>query len=622
MAATIAANNIDKPNVLDRERQLTMPDNTEFKNVVLAGNPNVGKSVVFNVLTGLYANVSNFPGTTVDISRGVLPNGLPIKDTPGVYGLGHYSEEEEVAAKHILSADVVINVISAPTLERDLFLTQQIIDYEKPMLVLLNQMDELPKNHLEIDAQKLAQLLGVPVLPCVAVKNEGLENITAFLNTAKQGRKTPDSPHADALEKLESMPVECLQIYGARRQHINHVVNQVLTKTKTQIEIEAKKISFSQQLGQWFMNPIIGSISGLAVLWMLYQIVGVWVAKDLVNLTEKTWILEGLMPPIQKTIQSLLPATNPLYQILAGEFGLLTMTLQYLLGVMLPLVLGFYFYVSLLEDCGYLPRLAVLSDSMLSKIGLNGRAVIPIILGFGCVTMASVATRVLTSQRERTIASVILAITIPCSAQIAVLVGLMAAAGGVKAWFAYIGILAGILTILGTVLNKILPGRSTSLMMDLPPLRMPQLKNVAKKTWTRTIIFLKEAAPLFLVGSLIVSIAQITGVLSLIEGWIAPLTVNMLHLPQQAGDIFVMGLVRRDFGAAGLYALADHLTALQIITSLIVITLFVPCFASATVIFKERGFKESTAILLGSWALAFMTGAVVTRVLALTGLFT
>ena len=607
----------------ETQLKIDMPKDTQLINtlekVVLAGNPNVGKSVVFNALTGLYANVSNFPGTTVDIPKGYFKNGTPLNDTPGVYGLGHFSEEEEVAANQILEAGIVLNVISAPTLERDLFLTQQIIDYEKPVIILLNQMDELVKHHQEIDIKKLSQLLGVPVLPCIATRNEGFADIENYLSKAALGHKTPNCPHADALKKLESLPQDCLQIYGSRRQYVNSIVKQVLKTSPPKSHIQTPSIA--QVMGKLFLNPILGLVSGILVLWLLYQVVGVWIAKDLVNLTEKTWILEGLILPLQRIIQSYIPVTNPVYAILVGEFGLVTMTLQYLLGVMLPLVLGFYLYVSLLEDCGYLPRLAVLTDSLLSKIGLNGRAVIPIILGFGCVTMASVATRVLTSQRERTIASVILAITIPCSAQIAVLVGLMAAAGGLKAWFAYIGILMAILTILGTVLHKILPGRSTSLMMDLPPMRLPLIKNVLKKTWIRTIIFLKEAAPLFLIGSLIVSLAQVTGLLVLIEKLIAPVTVHLLHLPEQAGEIFIMGLVRRDFGAAGLYTLANHLTALQIITALVVITLFVPCFASATVIFKERGIKESTAILLGSWVIAFLTGAVVTRVLALTGLF-
>lgn len=581
------------------------PDTGEV--IVLAGNPNVGKSVVFNALTGLYTTVSNYPGTTVDIPKGQLPDERLVKDTPGVYGLSQFSEEEQVAQKTILEADKIINVTSAMSLERDLFLTQQLIDYGKPVVMVLNQMDEARSRNIGIHIEKLSTQLGITVIPAVAITGEGLDAIVPALANCKQGNKTPNTPDLTTLLELENNPAKQLLVYGERRHHVNAIISQVVSLTDHQ------KPSLSQHMGQLFLNPVVGVITAMVVLLALYQIVGVWVAGNLVNLTEKTIMLGYVVPFIQGMVMKVVPEHSPLFTILAGEFGVLTMSIQYIFGVLFPIIFGFYIYVSVLEDCGYLPRVAVLCDSLLHKIGLNGRAVIPIILGFGCVTMATVSTRVLTSQRERTIASTIIAITIPCSAQIAVLVGLMGQAGGFKAWLLFLGTLVTTLLVLGTILNKMLPGKSTPLILDLPPMRLPTVKNIAVKTWVRTVVFLKEAAPLFILGSLLVSVAQVTGVLAWIEHAVEPITMTLLHLPAKTADVFVMGMVRRDFGAAGLYFMADTLTSVQIITALLTITLFVPCIASATVIWKERGIVESTSVLIGSWVIAFGIGALACR---------
>ncbi|MBY0451131.1 MAG: ferrous iron transport protein B [Cyanobacteria bacterium] len=589
--------------------------------VVLAGNPNVGKSVFFNGFTGQYVNVSNFPGTTVDIPKGKLPNGRPIHDTPGVYGLSGMSEEEQVAENTILSADVIVNVVSAISLERDLFLTQQLLDFGKPLLVALNQMDEAALLQITIDIPLLSKRLGVPVIPCIATEGNGLDHVLLALteshseNAPRLGNRLPDAPEPNALLELEKNPGERMHIYGLRRHYINALVSQVVK----QAQPEGKPIQrLSQAIGMLFLNPFIGLLSGLIVLLALYQVVGIWVAGDLVNFTEKTVMLKWVVPFLKQAVSLLASPKTPLFEVLAGEFGVLTMSVQYIFGVLFPLVLGFYIYISLLEDCGYLPRIAVLSDGLLSKIGLNGRAVIPLILGLGCVTMATVSTRVLTSQRERTIASTILAITIPCSAQLGVIIGLMAVTGGLKAWAVYCAILFTVLLVLGTLLNKMLPGSSTSLILDLPPMRLPMLKNVAKKTWVRTVVFLKEASPLFILGSLLVSILQVSGLLLTIQHALAPVTESLLHLPGATAKAFIMGMVRRDFGAAGLYFLAKEMTAIQMMTALIVITLFVPCIASATVIWKERGIRESSIVLVGSWLLAFGVGAVLCRFLEWT----
>jgi ferrous iron transport protein B len=601
------------------EQPIPVQKATGQKKVVLAGNPNVGKSLFFNAFTGKYVNVSNFPGTTIDVPRGDMDENTRLMDTPGVYGLSGMSDEERVAEKAILDADILINVISAISLERDLFLTQQMLDYGKPMIIAVNQMDEAQARNLEIDLPKLEKMLGVPIIPTVAVTREGLDRVRQSISRAKIGNAMPDMPPADELQALEANMADRMKIYGLRRQHVNAIARQVVTDTSrpgtaTQL--------LSQRIGQALLNPFIAFISMLAVLFALYQVIGIWVAGDLVDLTEGKLMLgqnaghwPGIVPLLQGVIGQVFPKGSFFYTVFGGEFGVLTMSVQYIFGVLFPLVLGFYVYISILEDCGYLPRIAVISDGLLNRIGLNGRAVIPLILGLGCVTMATVSTRVLTSNRERTIASTILAITIPCSAQMGVLIALMAKAGGLKAWLAYCVILFTVLIVLGSILNKMLPGRSSSLILDLPPMRVPNLRNIAKKTWVRTVIFLKEAAPLFMLGSLLVAVLQATHMLEAIQAALGPAIRAVLLLPAETAQVFIMGLVRRDFGAAGLYFMADSISHAQLLTALIVITLFVPCFASATVLWKERGIKEGLTLLAGSWAIAFGVGALVARLL-------
>jgi ferrous iron transport protein B len=585
--------------------------------VALAGNPNVGKSVFFNAFTGHYVNVSNFPGTTVDIASATLDEHTTLQDTPGVYGLSGMSEEETVAEKSILAADIVVNVVSAMTLERDLFLTQQMIDWGKPLIVAVNQMDEAEARGRKINLDKLSKLLGVPVFPTVATSGKGMALVRASFQLASHGHATPDSPEPHALRELEKEPGQRLKIYGLRRAHINTILRQVVQDhTAGSSEPGAHWTKrFSQQFGALMLNPIFGGLSLIVVLLALYQIVGVWVAGDLVDLIEGQLMLGAVIPAMNWLITRFTETGSIAYQLLGGEFGVLTMSVQYIFGVLFPLVLGFYIYLSILEDCGYLPRVAVLADGALSRMGLNGRAIIPLILGLGCVTMATVSTRVLTSQRERTIASVLLAITIPCSAQLGVMMGVIGKVGGLRALSVYAVILAVLMIGLGTVLNKILPGRSSSLVLDLPPMRLPSIKNVAKKTWIRTASFLQEAAPLFMLGSAIVAVLQTFGLLTMIEQVLSPVTQTLLHLPSEAARMFIMGMVRRDFGVAGLYGMADHMSAVQVMTSLVVITLFVPCIASATVIWKERGLLESGLILIGSWGLAFVVGIVLTRLM-------
>lgn len=597
------------------------------RRIVLVGNPNCGKSVFFNAFTGMYVDVSNFPGTTVEIT--VAPFGRDvIIDTPGVYGISSFNDEERVTRNIVLQADLVVNIVNAVHLERDLFLTEQLIDLGIPLVVALNMMDEVRRNGLDIDVDALSAELGVPVIPTVAVSHRGLAEVKLAISRASVGRgypaleqriqalavQVPNRRQAllmleddqDTAELLGLPPTGQRElIYRERRERVNATVAQVVRET-------SRGAILSVRLGRLMVRPVTGIPLLLLTLGGMYWLLGVFIAGRVVGVTERL-IMQGVYEPFMRNlVGGLVGAQTALGQILIGEFGVLTMTVTYVLGLLLPLVVGFYLMLSILEDSGYLPRIAALVDRALTKLGLNGRAIIPIILGLGCVTMATITTRLLGSKRERLIAIALLAIAIPCSAQLGVITGLIAPLG-VKYISLYLLIIVATFVLVGTFLNRVLPGKSTDLFIDLPPIRLPKASNVLKKTLNKSYMFILEAAPLFALGALLISLLQISGLLAGVQDVFAPITVGWLGLPKQAAVAFVMGIVRRDFGAAGLAGLA--LTPGQTVVAMVTITLFVPCIASVLVIFKERNWRESILLWISSFASAFLIGGIVARFL-------
>lgn len=599
----------------------------DAKKIVLAGNPNTGKSVFFNAFTGMYVDVSNFPGTTIDISYGKFGDYV-VLDTPGVYGVSSFNDEELVARDIIASADIVVNVVDAVHLDRDLFLTLQIIDMGIPTIVALNMMDEVEDQGIKIDLNRLSERLGVPVVPTVAVKKLGLDEVKNRIEEARIGNSDPELQSQitvllnqvhnsrEALLILEDDPNVAErhgisggnkqeEIYTKRRQRVNQIVDETVQDIKTQS-------NFKLKLSRMMLNPLSGVPILLGVLYLVYKLIAVFVAQTVVEFTEGYLFVELYEPFMREFIGNFVSTNSVLGQILIGEFGVLTMTFTYVLGLLLPLVLGFYLALSIMEDSGYLPRVAALVDRVLTGLGLNGRAIIPLILGFGCVTMATITTRLLGSKREKFIATALLGFTIPCSAQLGVIGGLIAPLGG-KFFALYLGVIFLVFVLIGTILNKLLPGQSTDLLIDLPALRLPRASNVLKKTWIKSYAFIKEAGPLFALGALLISILQISGALEIIIEAVAPMTTGFLRLPKEATIAFIMGIVRRDFGAAGLSAIT--MNPLQTILSLVVITLFVPCIASILVLFKERTWKEALLIWGGSWILAFGVGGLMAAIL-------
>jgi ferrous iron transport protein B len=593
------------------------------KKLVLVGNPNVGKSVFFNKLTGLYVDVSNFPGTTVDLSYGRYKEYV-VLDTPGVYGVSSFNEEETVARDVILFGDVILNVVDAVHLDRDLFLTKQLIDMGKPMIIALNLMDDVRRNGLTIDVEKLEQLLGVPIIPTTAINGEGLDLVLSSIDKARVGNRNSEltkkiselldkvDNEAEALLVLEddetvaerhNMKTSGLrdEIYVTRRKEVEEIVSKSVIESNNGASLRTK-------FGRWMLRPITGIPMLTITLYIMYKIIGIFVAGTVVGFTEVT-IMEGMYRPFVEGIMGNIVTQGTFFgDLLIGEFGILTMAPIYILGLLLPLIVGFYILMAVLEDSGYLPRIAALVDRSLTSLGLNGKAIIPLILGFGCVTMATMTTRILGTKREKIIATVLLGLAIPCSAQLGVIAGLISQLGAYYT-IVYVLTILAVFILAGTLLNKFMPGESSKLLIDLPPIRVPQLRNVLMKTVQKTWMFLKEATPLFILGAFLISIMEYTNILTAIQNAVAPITVGLLELPKETATAFIMGIIRRDFGAAGLTSIS--MTPIQTMVSLIVMTLFVPCIAAIMVIFKERGYKDALLIWLGSFVVAFAVGGIV-----------
>lgn len=412
----------------------------------------------------------------------------------------------------------------------------------------------------------------------------------------------------DETKKHYSHPLDYV-ISIRRQQHVNDIVRRVTRP------ITKKKITPREMLSRLTMHPITGVPILLLVLYLgLYKFVGQFGAGTLVDFLERT-IFEGHINPfLEKICNSILP-WQILRDLFVGEYGVLTLGLRYAIAIILPIVTIFFLVFAIIEDTGYLPRLAMLIDRTFKKIGLSGRAVIPMVLGLGCDTMATMVTRTLPTKRERLIATMLLALAVPCSAQLGVILALLHQRPAAMVIWAFV--ISVVFLFVGFLASKILPGERPTFYMEVPPLRMPRIKNVLVKTFSRVRWYLKEILPIFIVASALIWVGQITKLFDLLNT-ILKVPVKLIGLPPEAAQIFLLGFFRRDYGAAGLYDLnkTANLTGVQIVVACIALTLFLPCIAQLIINVKERGIKVGIAIsifvLFFSFAVAFVVNLLLT----------
>jgi len=565
--------------------------------IALVGNANVGKSVIFGRLTGRYATVANYPGTTVGMTKGRALIGAEvcdIIDTPGVTALaGTLSEDEEITRRIVANgdADLVVQIADARNLRRGLMLTWQIAALGKPMILVLNMADEARAHGIEIDVRGLSAELGIPVIETVAVEGTGLAELREALTRPGQAVVRAE-PGKDAVRWAHDLAVKYRRL---RRRSVSR---------------------FQEWLNQAVRRPLTGlPILGL-VLYVTYLVVGVFGAQVLVGLLEGS-LFGRLVNPAVAAAAGHLPWPL-LRDFIAGDYGLVTMGLTYALAIVLPVVTTFFLVFGFLEDSGYIPRLAIFADRVFRAMGLNGKAVLPMVLGLGCDTMATMTTRILGTPKERLIAIVLLALGVPCSAQLATIMGIL---GGIS--FAALLTLFGVVMLqmiaVGFLAARVLPGDRSEFILELPPLRMPRLRNIGTKTLVRVRWYLGEAVPLFLIGTMLLFVLDRIGGLEWLANVSRPVVSGALGLPPRVAEVFVMGFLRRDYGAAGLFDLAHEgmLSGVQAVVALTVMTLFVPCVANLLMIVRERGPRVAFAILVFVTFVAVTTGAVLNHGLAL-----
>ncbi|MBI2069610.1 MAG: ferrous iron transport protein B [Elusimicrobia bacterium] len=616
------------------------------KRIVLVGQPNVGKSALFNRLTGRYVMVSNYPGTTVDVARGMGLAGnatVEFVDSPGINSLVVLSDEERVTRSLLFSGpDLIMQVADLKNLSRALSLTLELAELDIAMVLVLNMKDEALSRGYQVDSLKLSQMLGVPVVETVATTGEGFEELqAAFLRAARPVKKnvypaplakavwqaqqvlpvdirhlgalflqnhlTPeelipllkrDTGH-EALGRLEQIrrnaagPMSRLMAQS-RQDEAGRLAAEVLKRPAT-VNLGKREL-WVARLGAWCLQSWPGYLIAACVLWIFYEFVGVFAAQIAVDFLENVVFGKYVNPAVSAIVRTLIPWPF-VGDMLIGDYGVFTMALTYAFALILPIVTAFFLALGVLEDTGYLPRLSVLSDRFFRAMGLNGKAVFPMILGLGCGTMAMLTTRILDTRKEKILASFLLALAVPCSAQLGVILGM---ASGMSHWVLAIWLVVTLGTLLGvgSALSRLLPGAASPLILEIPPMRVPIMGNLLKKVSSRLKWYLKEVVPIFVYATLVLYFFDAFGWLKALERWMEPVIAGFLGLPKQAAESFLVGFLRRDYGAAGLFQMQREglLNVRQSTVAITAITLFMPCIAQFMMTVRERGMKAAAAI--------------------------
>jgi ferrous iron transport protein B len=543
----------------------------------LVGNPNVGKSALFSRLTGTRIIASNYPGTTVGFTKGYLKLGgeqVEIIDVPGSYTLEPSSRAEEVAVEMLKEGDLVINVIDATNLERNLNLTLQLLERRIPVIVALNMWDDTLHRGISIDVPKLQELLGVPVVPTSGITGQGISELV---------RRIP--------EARVSKDAHAYSTSDERWTRVGDIVSQVQSLTH-------RHHRWYEHLADASSHRVGGIFIALLVLFATFWFVR-FIGEGMISYVAGP-LFEGLWTPVLLKLSALLGAGGFWHDVLIGKliggeinyfqsFGLLSTGLYIPLAAVLPYIVAFYFVLGILEDIGYLPRLAVLMDTIMHRLGLHGYAIIPTILGFGCNVPGIMATRILESRKQRFIAATLISIGIPCAALQAMIIGLVGEQG-----VGYVVMVYGSLfiswLIIGLILNRAVRGFNPELLVEIPPYRLPPWRVIGEKLWLRVSGFIKEALPIVLGTVLVVNVLYILGVFDAIADTTAPVLTGLWGLPKETITALAVGFLRKDVAMGMLAPMA--LTAKQLVISSTVLAMFFPCVATFVILARELGILD------------------------------
>jgi len=636
--------------------------------IAFAGNANVGKSVIFNQLTGLHQHIGNWPGKTVEKAEGTLNfKGYTIDfiDLPGIYSLSTYSIEEIVSREYIATQkpDLVINVVDATLLERNLFFTLQLLELETPLIIALNQSDLAQKKGIMIDTNKAEQVLGVPVVPTVAVTGKGISNMleTAIEVIEKKQKISPLQPKygQEIEEKIEKL-IEHLKT--TKLEYPERWIALKLLDEDTEVEklIQEKNpqvLKVTQKLRSE-LEQLHGHSCPTVITSERYQVANK-ISKEIQQITKplKTPLREKLHTATTHRVFGYVIMLTTILAIFVGifSFGDFTSALvgEFLMGlqsafegffgtgiitdlfwggivegiiggitVALPYILPFYFILYLLEDSGYLSRIAFLMDRVMHRMGLHGKAFIPVMLSFGCNVPGCLGCRIMETTRERLLTAFVVTL-VPCAATSVIILGLVGAHVGIEWALALYMVNLVIIFVLGRIAFKALPGEPTELIMEMSDYKIPHMKTVGKQTWFRLREFIVMAFPLIIAGSFVIKLAEIANILDPIANIASPLTVMWLGLPAVTGIALIFGVLRKELTLIMLATLlgttnfATVMTPIQMIVFTLVVMLYIPCVATIGALVKEFGWKKATTLTLLEIALALVVGGIAFRLLAL-----
>ncbi len=574
----------------------------KIKKILLVGNPNVGKSVIFSRLTGVDVIASNYPGTTIDYCRGCTGYGdrrIEVIDIPGTYSLEPTTPAEEVAVQMLNKAieegeSIIVNVVDATNLERNLNLTLQLLKKNIPMIIALNLWDEAKHTGIEINVKKLEEILGVSVIPTVAVTGEGIRELVNRLAEAKKGN------------------------FDYKNEDRWRAVGQIISQVQV---IKHRHHTFLERISDLTINPWSGIPISIILLFLIFQLIR-FIGEGIINLITDPFF-NYIYKPIMLSFSKTLGSGGIIHDILIGElingdidfgqsFGILTTGLYVEFGQVLPYIIAFYFVLSFLEDSGYLPRLAVLVDKFLHFFGLHGMAIIPMLLGLGCNVPGTLSTRLLETKRERFIAAILMAICIPCMALTAMIFGLVGKFGA-KGLFPVFGTLFVVFIIGGILLKFIFTGESPEIFTEMPSYRIPYFPSLIKKLWMRIKWFIIEATPFVLLGVFIANLFYSFKIFNFLARILGPIITTVLSLPAEATVALLLGFLRKDI-AVGMLVPLD-LTLKQLIIASTVLSMYFPCVATFSVFIKEFGIIDTLKATLIMLLTAFSVGAILNLIL-------